>query len=220
MIPVTPSDEPSEFQAKVREPGLRAIAEMVGERPKRRLGRAFAKIADRREDIPAARFPDYWTKCLDDMLEAYNRICSYSCFRIHSVTGAASVDHFAPKSRSWNKVYEWHNYRLAAGRLNARKNNFEDLIDPFDVQPAWFQMNLVSFQVLPNPELNKTLRSQIDATITRLDLNDFRREREQDAQVYWDRDVTLKTLRRESPFVAFELERQNRLNNEDEAFTK
>ena len=220
MMPVTPADEPSEFPAKVRDPGLRAIAEMVGERPKRRSGRAFTKIADRREDIPAASFPDYWTKCLDELLQAYNHICAYSCFRIHPVTGAASVDHFAPKSRTWNKVYEWNNYRLAAARLNSRKNNFEDLVDPFEVQPGWFHLDLVSFQVFPNSELNKTLRIQIDATITRLGLNDFRREREQDAQVYWDHDVTLKILRLESPFVAFELERQKRLNTDDVVLTK
>lgn len=212
MIPVTPAEEPSDFQSKVRERGLRAIAEMVGERPRRKSGRPFGKIASRREEIPAGSFPTYWTECLDDFLNAFNRICAYSCFRIHPVTGAASVDHFAPKSRKWNKVYEWNNYRLAAARLNARKNSFEDLIDPFDVQEAWFHLELVGFQVFPNPQLNKSLRQQIETTITRLGLNDFRHEREDDAQRYWDGEITLKTLQRESPFVAFELARQNRLN--------
>ena len=215
MIPVTAADEPADFQMKVRERGLRAIAEMVGEHPRRRSGRAHAKIANRREEIPARSFPTYWTECLDDLLNAYSRICAYSCFRIHSVTGAASVDHFAPKSRKWNKVYEWNNYRLAAARLNARKNSFEDLIDPFDVQEGWFHLELVGFQVFPNPQLNKSLRQQIETTIARLGLDDFRHEREDDAEHYWDGEITLKTLRRESPFVAFELARQNRLNPAD-----
>ena len=215
MIPVTLAEEPSDFQTKVREPGLRAIAEMVGERPKRKSGQPFKKIVNRREEIPSGSLPDYWTKCLDDLMQAYKHICAYSCFRIHSVTGAASVDHFAPKSRSWDKVYEWSNYRLAAARLNSRKNNFEDLIDPFDVQRGWFRLELVGFQIFPNPQLDKLTKNQIDATISRLGLNTFWRQREQDAQAYWDRDVTLTTLRRESPFVAAELERLSRLNEED-----
>lgn len=215
MIPVSPADEPQAFETQVRRPGLRAVAEMVGERPKRKAGRRFVKIANRREDIPPSSFPDYWTKCLEDLLRAYNHMCAYSCFRIHPVTGAASVDHFAPKSRRWDKIYEWNNYRLASSRMNARKNNFEDLVDPFEVQDGWFQLELVGFQVIPNPRLETLRRQRIETTIVRLKLNDFWRQREHDAQCYWDGDVSLKTLRRESPFVALELERQRRLNAGD-----
>ena len=75
--------------------------------------------------------------------------------------------------------------------------------------------SLVGFQVIPNPQLTKSLREQIETTITRLGLNDFRHEREDDSQRYWDGEITLKTLQRESPFVAFELARQNRLNPPD-----
>ncbi len=148
-------------------------------------------------------------------MEAYQQICAYSCFRIHSVTGAGSVDHMAPKSRRWNHVYEWSNYRLAAARLNSRKRDFEDVFDPFDVQDSWFHLELVGFSVFPNPQLDNALQARIDLTIERLRLNDFRREREHDAQAYWDGDVSMKTLHRESPFVARELQRQDRLNSDD-----
>lgn len=60
MIHVTPAPEPSDFDAVVRQPGLRAIAEMVGETPPRSAGRRHKKIAERREDIPSAKLPDYW----------------------------------------------------------------------------------------------------------------------------------------------------------------
>lgn len=56
MIPVAPEDEPDTFDATVRQPGLRAIAELVGERPPRESGRPFAKVADFRNDIPPAGF--------------------------------------------------------------------------------------------------------------------------------------------------------------------
>ncbi|MEM9454171.1 MAG: hypothetical protein AAGF11_08320 [Myxococcota bacterium] len=217
MIPVRKAPRPPGFDDKVRKPGLRAIAEMVGKTPSypRRRGRPFLARYERERDIPANEFPTYWTKALGDLMDAYGEICAYSCFRIHRVTGAASADHFAAKSRSWRKVYLWSNYRLCCSRLNARKREFGDVLDPFDVKPSWFQLELVGFQVKPNPRLAVALRDGIQATIDRLGLDDFRHQREEDAERYWRGDISLRVLREESPFVAKELRRQGRLNPGD-----
>ncbi|MDA1014293.1 MAG: hypothetical protein O3A00_07545 [Planctomycetota bacterium] len=217
MIPVTKADEPATFDAKVRIPGLRAIAEMVGEKPERERGHRFTKRADRREDIPSKDFPDYWRETLDDLKDAYSHTCAYSCFRIHPVTGAASVDHFAAKSKSWDAVYEWGNYRLACSRLNARKKDFSDVLDPFEIDDDWFHLELVGFQVIPNPKLKKQLRDRIDHTITRLGLNDyqFRKERGDIAEDYWSGDRSFRVLRKEAPFMLHELRRQRRLLPQD-----
>ena len=131
MIHVDPADEPPDFDQKVRMPGLRAIAELIGEEPPRTAGRRLQKVADRRQDISPREFPTYWIEALDDLMTAYQRICAYSCFRIHPVTGARSVDHMAPKSRAWDQVYEWRNYRLSSSLLNARKRDFSTVLDPF-----------------------------------------------------------------------------------------
>jgi hypothetical protein len=85
--------------------------------------------------LPSAEFEPYWTNVIEQLKEPYDYICAYCCFRIHRVTGAASVDHMAPKSLSWDRNYEWDNYRLCSARLNARKNDFTDVIDPFEVKP-------------------------------------------------------------------------------------
>lgn len=216
MIHVTPAAEPPDFEARVRVPGQRALAEMVGELPSgQRFGRRFKKIANRREDIPPDRFPSYWTEILDDLLERYGYICAYSCFRIHPVTGAGSVDHFAAKSRRWDQVYEWRNYRLACQALNARKRDFSDILDPFEVVDGWFQLELVGFQVMPAEGLADPIRYRVQDTIDRLRLNDFRRSRERDAEYYWDRQISWRVLCDESPFVARELQRQGRLHAED-----
>ena len=219
MIRVAQASKPTDFDAKVRTPGLRALAEMVGEmvgeKQARGGGRRHQKIATSREDIPPEKFPPYWTEAIEDLMQAYHRICAYSCFAIHPVTGSASVDHFAPKSRSWDRVYEWENYRLACSRLNARKTNFTDLLDPFEVQDGWFQLELVGFQVIPNPSLDPLVREQVIHTIDTLDLNDFCQEREIDSEEYWAKHVSLKILTQESPFVAKELRRQGRLNQGD-----
>ena len=73
MIPVTPVPEPAAFDSKVRQPGLRAIAELAGEQPDppRTAGRPYARVAASRDAIPAAKFPPYWRKMLDDLMRSY-----------------------------------------------------------------------------------------------------------------------------------------------------
>ena len=217
MIPVAPAPEPADFDSQVRQPGLIAIAEMVDKPPpyRRTAGKAHRKMADQESDIPAEHFPAYWTRALDDLMRAYRQTCAYACFRIHPVTGARSADHFAPKSRHWQDVYAWSNYRLCCSRMNARKNDFHHVLDPFLIQPNWFQLELLGFQVIPNFELEPAIVDQIQTTIDTLGLNDFCREREEDAERYWAGDYSLRILQQESPFVAYELHRQNRLRAGD-----
>lgn len=221
MIHVEPEDEPPRFHEQVRIPGERAIDELLGRAPRhpRTHGEAIAVISGitREEEIPPARFPSYWREALPDLMEKYHEICAYSCFRIHDVTGAQSTDHFAAKSLRWDRVYEWTNYRLCCARLNARKREFSDVLDPFEIETGWFVLELVGFQVLPNPALSPALRQTIDDTIERLGLDDalHRKARARDAERYWDRDISLRAFREESPFVAHELHRQGRLNPGD-----
>lgn len=93
MMRVQPAPEPADFDEKVRQPGLRAIAELVGDPPMQaRSGPKREKIANRPEDIPAAKLPDYWTHALDDLLGSHHRVCAYVCVYIERVTGASSVD--------------------------------------------------------------------------------------------------------------------------------
>ena len=77
MIRLTLAPEPAGFDAAVRQPGLHAIAEMVGAQPLvPRRGRRRQALWTRREDIPANKFPDYWTRTLDDLLREYQRLCA------------------------------------------------------------------------------------------------------------------------------------------------
>lgn len=216
MIRVVPAPEPPHFEAAVRSPGLMAVAELVGEKPPRRAGKRFARVADRREEIPPGKFPPFWREILPDLMREYREICAYCCLRIHPV-GGGSVDHFVPKSADANKVYEWTNYRLASRRMNSNKRNFTDVLDPFVLSDDWFRLELFGFQVIADPAVGVTLRSWIERTIDRLGLNDedLRRNREERAQLYWSRDNSFRYLERESPFVARELRRQGRLNAED-----
>jgi 5-methylcytosine-specific restriction endonuclease McrA len=137
MILVKAAPEPLDFNEKVRKPGLDAIAELVGEKPDRtRRGRKREKVADRREDIPSKRFPPFWRNILPEMLEAYESRCAYLALHIEHSTGNPTVDHFIPQSKDWRQVYEWRNYRLAAGLINSKKRELDISLDPFEIEPG------------------------------------------------------------------------------------
>lgn len=120
MIPLTPAPEPPTFDERVRGPGLDAIAELVSEPTAvKRPGPKRTPKAKRREDLDPKLFPPFWRAATDDLLIAHSRICAYACLYIERVTGAATVDHCVPKSMTWDRVYEWDNYRLACSLMNA-----------------------------------------------------------------------------------------------------
>lgn len=216
MIPVRPAAEPPAFDADVRQPGLRAVAELAGETPVRAAGRRYQQVAESREEIPAGAFPPYWREALDDLLESYDRICSYLCLYIPRGTGAPSVDHMVAKSRRWDQVYEWRNYRLACSEMNARKG-VASVLDPFEIEDGWFALELVGFQVVPGAGLAADDLAAVKATIECLRLSDQSccDARAEYADCYRKGEIRIDYLTRHAPFVARELRRQGRLRNED-----
>lgn len=186
MIRVQRHPEPEDFDEKIRQPGLRALSQ------------------------GAAVPPPLWRECLQQLWDAYGGICAYLGIFIQPGVGARSVDHFIPKSRRPDLLYEWANYRLACSLMNSRKHQFEDVLDPFEVEDGWFSLDLSFLQVLPNPTLDELTRVRVQATIDRLDLNDSEciqaRTKEYDA--YLNDDLPFRLLEKWSPFVAMELKRQ------------
>lgn len=218
MIPVEPKPEPPEFDACVRKPGLSAIAEMVGEAPTlKRPGPKREKAADRREELRAADFPPLWREMTNELLTSYSRICAYACLYIERITGAASVDHWAPQSLRWDQVYEWGNYRLACSFMNTHKGSFGDVIDPFAVTEGMFALDLVKLKVVPGP-LAGSHKAMVQSTITRLKLDgaDYAGAIEEYYDAYQNGDITLRHLERRAPFLARELRRQGKLRPDDQ----
>lgn len=206
MMRVIPAPEPDSFDRVVRQPGLHALQTMAA----REFGGSI-------EAIPANRFPPCWRKSLNDLLEAYQRICSYLCLYIARGTGARSVDHMVAKSVAWDRAYEWTNYRLACSLMNARKGHVASVLDPFEVKDGWFVLELVAFQVLPGQGLPDRVATAAADTIDRLRLNDDEccGARAEYAEAYWREEISIDYVRRHAPFVESELRRQNRLNAAD-----
>jgi 5-methylcytosine-specific restriction endonuclease McrA len=217
MIHVDLADEPPNFDQRVRQPGLRAIAELIGEQvlPPRR-GPKRAAVATRREDIPSDKFPPYWREALPDMLTSYNRLCAYLSLYIEHATANPSVDHVVPKSRAWQQIYEWSNYRLAAAKINSKKSNLHLLLDPFAIPDGLFALEFVAFQVKPGPAAGG-LEAQVMDTINVLGLNDQEccDAREAYFNCYNEGKIRLDHLEERAPFVAREMRRQRRLRPGD-----
>ena len=152
MIPVKKQPEPADFEDKVAKKGHNFLAQ--NPRPNSWKNRS------------------YWTEALPDLWNVYNSVCAYCCHWIPLEQGSASVDHFIPKSISPEKAYDWDNYRLAALKMNAKKGDFADVVDPFELTEGAFWLLFPSMQVKPNPGLSENQKKRIWDTIKRLDLND------------------------------------------------
>ena len=186
MIHVEPQPEPPDFDARVRQPGQEDLA------------------------MPDGELRPHWSNCAQQLWQAYRGICAYSSLYIPRGTGARSVDHLLPKSKRREQAYEWTNYRLACVRMNARKNAFEEVLDPFEVQDGWFTLELSTLEVLPAEGLPEDLHQRVQETIDRLSLNDdeFVRAREAYYHDYLSGEVQFRHLSRYFPFLAKELVRQ------------
>lgn len=222
MIPVTPAPEAPEFDELVRQPGLSAIDEMVGRKPriKRRGPKRKALVKNgaaitQEQDIPAEAFPTYWTKSLPKMLEAYDRRCAYLAMYIHHATGNPSVDHILPKSHVWDQVYEWSNYRLCAAIVNAKKGELQTLVDPFEIDSGWFALNLLTSHVERGELAPQAQCSRIDDTLPILNHRLCVSERLEYLRCYalgpGAGGIDLTHLELRAPFIASELRRQGQL---------
>ena len=153
----------------------------------------------------------YWRFAARELYEAYAGICAYTCHKIAFDTGWRTVEHFVPKSVNAHLAYEWSNYRLVCGRLNGRKRNHQDVLDPFQLDNGVFSIDFPSLQVRPSDDLFDQLEFRAWRTIERLKLNDETciLGRRAYVEPYCTGDITLQHLFREAPFIHREIIRQN-----------
>jgi hypothetical protein len=193
LIPIQAQPEPLDFSRKVREPG-----------------KAFLKIVPH-PTTTEWKNREYWQRALPDLYRAYGGICAYSAEWVPYTTGNPTVDHFIPKFVEPELAYEWSNYRLASSRFNSRKGSHQDILDPFTLEADWFILDFPSLQVKPNPKLSDSQANLVMATRKRLGLNDDLcvQSRLRWIQTFCNGDIDFAYLKRNAPFIAYELERQN-----------
>lgn len=199
MIPVTAQPEPANFDGEVRRKGLAHLANK---------GYALNQSLP-----PKAEIIPYWRSCLTELHRSYSGICAYLGIHFERVMGGGSVDHFIAKSSQASLAYEWSNYRLACTTMNSRKGAFEDVLDPFALAPDLFRLQLSTGHIYPNPELAPQAMRVIEDTIARLGLDDAqcRDLRATWYQEYLEHDLPAEYLKKKSPFVWYEANRQGLL---------
>jgi hypothetical protein len=102
---------------------------------------------------------------------------------------------------------------LVSSIMNSRKSVYDDVLDPFEIETGWFQLELVSGRIFPNPQLAQDTKDAVQDTIERLGLDDPR-NREMRARHYQEFTQGLYTeafLKIRSPFVWHEAKRQDLL---------
>lgn len=189
MIPVRPQPEYKGFEGQVRRPGQRFLA------------------ANPSPSSREFRNRDYWRRAKKELHRAYVR-CAYTSLRIMGTRG--TVDHFRPKVKFPHLAYEWSNYRLARAKLNNRKGDSLDVIDPFRVRSGWFILDCPSCLIHPGENLEKRTRDQVRATINVLNLNsgDLVQERSVQLVDFAMGKVPFDHLEKHYPFLANEIRRQ------------
>lgn len=161
---------------------------------------------------------NYWSRIHGYLYTQLRGICMYCSDYTPRRPSAkslnhTSVDHYVPKSLNNHlQAYEWTNFRLCRARLNNRKSDFEDVLDPCAIQDRWFQLNFTTFALFPNPAIPTDLQQKVRDTIARLGLNDddaYVNERARAVYGYADKKISFEELSRRYPFVAAEMVAQD-----------
>lgn len=150
----------------------------------------------------------YWGAALDELRDAYNRLCAYTT---RELVYTGSVDHFRPKSKYPHLAYEWDNYRFARTTINSRKGDSEDVIDPFNVRDGWFTLDMPSCLIKPGHDIAKNIQDAVKATIDVLRLNSDDRLVDERCRLLVslaDDEITLEYLDKHYPFLSAEVRRQ------------
>lgn len=199
MIPVAEQSEPADFDMNVRTRGLAHL---------NKLGVSLDQPLPRKTEIEP-----YWRACLTDLHLAYSGICAYLGVHFERVMGGGSVDHFIAKSADAGLAYEWRNYRLACLTMNSRKREYSDVLDPFYLAPDLFRLQLSTGHIYPNPHLAAAPMRLVEQTIERLGLDDTqcRDMRASWYQDYLEYGLPADYLKKKSPFVWYEANRQGLL---------
>ena len=190
MIRVQSQPEPRDFDRKVRQPGLMFLRRWPN--PK------WATLKKK----------NYWTRATDQLRVAYSGVCAYTAMYL---MGDASVDHYYPKSKYPRLAYEWTNYRYTSPRINSRKGDSEEVVDPFLVGTGWFVLGLPDCLVRAGDALDDALRQRVDTTIDVLGLNADDRLVQERCDLLMelaDGNVTMAFLDKRYPFLSAEVRRQ------------
>lgn len=188
MIRVFRKPEPEGFDENVRKPGARWLA---------------ASPVNLTKDRPNP-FWRTWEPCASAVSRMFEERCGY----LATVLTSGHVDHFISWSRSkrdgrHHLAYEWDNYRWLHPQLNSSKGDC-DFVDPFEVKDEWFDLDLMTLNLIVNTEaIPHDVRSRVKTTVEKLALEKGPmaiKLREEALQLYRE-GLRVDALERRAPMV-------------------
>jgi len=188
MIPVPKPRKPRNFDRDCRTPGNQWLAA----NPK------------------AKNLPAYWTRFQPKLEAGFSSRCGWWAVRITD----GAVDHYLSQKNYRHLAYEWTNYRYIAASVNSSKGNHDDaLLDPFEVQAAWFEVILPSMQLVRTGQVPIQLQAKADFTIKQLKLDNGHKIRKIRRGYYEEHKVQglrMNLLQDYAPLVALAVEKWGR----------
>lgn len=186
MIPTAKVKKPKDFEVKVKVPGDQWL----------------------KDNQKAKRPKALWAPYTKDLAEGFSNLCGYAA--MFDPTGG-TVDHYLSFKNHPKKAFDWSNYRFASGTLNSSKRNADDaVLDPFEVQGGWFEIELPSMQMRVTDAVPAAFRAKAAYTLKRLGLRDGERVirwRRSWYALYEKGDLTLDGLRQMAPLIATAVEK-------------
>lgn len=187
MIPVdrqVMEPEPKDFDEKCRKKGLNWL-------------QRNPKITRKQK-----RPKDYWSPFRSVLADRFSDLCAYGA--MYEPVG--TVDHFVPVDADENLAYSWLNYRYASSWINSSKSKCATVLDPFDVEPGWFEVLLPSLQLVARKDrIPEALHALVDDTLRRLHLRDDERivrQRRKWLEMYESGRLDLAGLKVFAPLIA------------------
>jgi hypothetical protein len=193
VIFVNRAPEPPTFKVEVRQKGHEWLNDPTDGPRRRKHG----------------KFPSYWAACATDLAKGFQYRCGYSASYTPVYDG--NVDHFVGKEKCranerHELVYEWLNLRWLNARINQKKTdrNEELLVDPFEVEDDWFELDLGRGVLTMTKRVPAKLRQRVVFTLNTLDLWDgpvVSAQRE-DALEDFRHGTSLERIEHKHPLVA------------------
>ena len=97
-----------------------------------------------------------------------------------------TVDHYRSCKNHRAHAYEWTNYRYASGSINSSKGTHDAaILDPFQVRDDWFEVDLLTMQLLPTGSIPAAEQVRADFTLKQLKLRNGTKVKRQ-RRVWYD----------------------------------
>jgi hypothetical protein len=142
---------------------------------------------------------DLWSPFRKHLADGFQNLCGYSAM----FEPIGTVDHYISCHQDRTKAYDWANYRFASAWINSSKRTNDQILDPFEVGDEWFEVELLTFSLVP--QIEKIPSSEIDKvkqTQRRLNNEVIVRQRREWYRTYADGEISLDGLEKKAPLVA------------------